>query len=141
MHVIISQKNDFVEKVLPAKFILFVYVSMHTLRLLTSLTTLDTFKCIGCRGNASDCDAKGHWFSFQVRQGILDFIFCLDVVACLLLVHTPLFARKYCHSFSNAFWFISTLYIVQSLWLYIRIWRYRHSIIVIWFSTEAYKLH
>jgi len=39
------------------------------------------------------------------------------------------------------FLFISTLYIVQSLWLNIRIWRYRQSIIVIWFSTEAYKLH
>ena len=67
-------KIDFVEKVWPANFVLFIYVFTHYVE---TVKWFDFNRYIQLsqwsRGNASDCDASGTGFDSQLWLGVLCF--------------------------------------------------------------------
>ena len=78
----ITEKNEFVENVWPAKLALFIYVSAHCVNTVKKLD-YNRYSQWWCSGNASALSARGPRFNPRLRQGFLCLIFCFVVVVFL----------------------------------------------------------
>ena len=98
----ITEKNEFVENVLPANSSLLIYVSTHCVETVKQLEYNRYSQLTGrCSVNVSVSVARGPGFNSRLRQGVLYLIFCFLVLCFYFLSKNTLHVTNYCNSFCN----------------------------------------